>query len=298
MLGVLAGADPRIDETFKEASRILGWDLLRLVREGPESELNRTQRTQPALLAASVAVWRAWRAGEPPQPALLAGHSLGEYTALVAAGSIDFGDALKLVELRGRLMQEAVPEGEGLMAAVLGADDAAVEKLCSEYPGPGVLEPANYNSPGQVVVAGSRVALDWLTAGAKTIGARRVLPLPMSVPSHCSLMRMAAARLGERLMQVDVRAPTVPVLHNIDAAPHPDPAAIRDALIGQLHHPVRWSQTVRTMAGQGIEAFLECGPGRVLTNLGKRILDGGQFVGLEDPDGMSQGLALLKGAAA
>ncbi|MDR3415833.1 MAG: ACP S-malonyltransferase [Nevskia sp.] len=293
MLAELAATDPRVDETFKEASRILGWDVLRLVREGPEEELNRTQRTQPALLAAGIAVWRAWRADGGRQPAAMAGHSLGEYTALVAGGSIAFGDALKLVELRGRLMQNAVPEGQGTMAAIIGLDDAAVEKLCAGYPGPGVLEPANFNAPGQVVVAGSKAGLDWLLANAKTLGARKVLPLQMSVPSHCSLMRAAAAQLAEELVKVEVRAPVLPVIHNIDCRPRTEPDSIRDALIGQLHHPVRWSQSVRAMAESGIAAFFECGPGKVLTNLNKRILEAGRFVALEQPEGIAEGRALI-----
>ena len=294
MLAALTASDPRVEQTFNEASAILGWDLSRLVREGPEEELNRTQRTQPALLAAGVAVWRIWQAGGTPIPSMLAGHSLGEYTALTVAGVLNFADALKLVELRGELMQNAVPAGEGAMAAIIGLDDAAVEKLCAQYPGPGALEPANFNAPGQVVVAGNRAALDWLLANAKELGVRKVVPLQMSVPSHCSLMREAAARLGERLLQVELRPPALPVLHNIDGKPHTEPDAIRDALIGQLHHPVRWSQSIRAIADAGVGAFFECGPGKVLTNLNKRILDGGISVALEEPEGIAKAQAALK----
>jgi [acyl-carrier-protein] S-malonyltransferase len=294
MLAGLAESEPRVRETFVEASAALGWDVLRLVQEGPEQELNLTQRTQPALLAAGIAVWRAWRAAGGPAPAAMAGHSLGEYAALVAAEAIAFDDALKLVELRGELMQNAVPEGEGAMAAILGLDDAAVEKICREYPGPGALEPANFNAPGQVVVAGTRAGLDWLTENAKDLGVRKLVPLQMSVPSHCSLMRTAAAQLGQRLLQVKVRAPTTPVFHNIDGKPRSEPDAIRDALIGQLHHPVRWSQSVNAMAQAGIGAFFECGPGKVLTNLNKRILGPGTYIALEDADGIRSAQASIE----
>jgi [acyl-carrier-protein] S-malonyltransferase len=294
MLAALAASDPRVDETFKEASAILGWDLTRLAKEGPEEELNRTQRTQPALLAAGVAVWRVWQAGGTPTPSVLAGHSLGEYTALTVAGALNFADALKLVELRGELMQSAVPAGEGAMAAIIGLDDAAVEKMCAQFPGPGALEPANFNAPGQVVVAGNRAGLDWLLANAKELGVRKVVPLQMSVPSHCSLMRGAAAQLGERLRQVEIRPPVLPVLHNIDARPRTEPDAIRDALIGQLHHPVRWSQSIRAIAESGVGAYFECGPGKVLSNLNKRILDAGTSVALEEPEGIAKAQAALK----
>jgi len=288
MLASLAASAPQVDETFREASAVLGWDVLRLVREGPEQELNRTQRTQPALLAAGIAVWRVWRAGGGPLPTVLAGHSLGEYAALVAADAIAFADALKLVELRGELMQSAVPAGEGAMAAIIGLDDAEVEKICAQFPGPGVLEPANFNAPGQVVVAGSKAGIDWLLENAKTLGVRKLVPIQMSVPSHCSLLRGAAAKLGERLQQVIVRAPSLPVIHNIDGKPRTAPDAIREALIGQLYHPVRWSQSVSAMAQSGIGAFFECGPGRVLSNLNKRILGAGSYIALEEPEGMQQ----------
>lgn len=291
MLAALGAGDPLVDEAFNEASAVLGWDVLRLVREGPEEELNRTQRTQPALLAAGIAVWRVWRAGGGALPAVMAGHSLGEYTALVAAGSIAFGDALRLVELRGELMQNAVPAGEGAMAAIIGLEDAEVEKICAAFPGPGALEPANFNAPGQVVVAGSKAGLDWLLENAKELGVRKVVPLQMSVPSHCSLMRTAAAQLAESLLKVEVRAPTLPVIHNIDGKPRTEPDAIRDALIGQLHHPVRWSQSIGAMAQSGVGAFFECGPGKVLTNLNKRILGAGTYIALEEPEGIQKARA-------
>jgi [acyl-carrier-protein] S-malonyltransferase len=293
MLAALAAAEPAVDETFKEAGTVLGYDLLQLLRQGPEAELNRTQRTQPALLAAAIAVWRVWRAGGGPAPALLAGHSLGEYSALVAAEAIGFHDALKLVELRGELMQNAVPAGEGAMAAIIGLDDAAVEKVCAQYPGPGALEPANFNAPGQVVVAGSKSGLDWLTEHAKDLGVRKLVPLQMSVPSHCSLMRQAAQHLGQRLLQIEVRSPALPVLHNVDAAARREPAQIREALMAQLYSPVRWSQSVNAMAQQGVGAYFECGPGKVLTNLNKRILNAGNYVALEEPEGIQKARAAL-----
>lgn len=293
MLGALAAAEPVVDETFREASAVLGYDLLSLVRQGPEAELNQTRRTQPALLAAGVAVWRVWRAGGAAAPAMLAGHSLGEYSALVAAEVLGFHDALKLVELRGELMQGAVPAGEGGMAAIIGLDDAAVEKVCAQFPGPGALEPANFNAPGQVVVAGSKSGVEWLGANAKELGVRKLVPLQMSVPSHCSLMRGAAAQLGERLRQIELRQPALPVLHNIDGQPRSEPAAIREALVGQLYSPVRWSQSVSAMHTAGIGAFFECGPGKVLTNLNKRILGAGTSLALEDAEGMHKARAVL-----
>lgn len=295
MLATLAARYPVVAETFAEAGSALGWDLAGLVGKGPEAELNRTERTQPALLAAGVAVWRAWQTHAPPAPVAMAGHSLGEYAALVAAGSVPFADALKLVELRARLMQEAVPAGSGGMAAVVGLDDAAVEALCASYTGGKVLEPVNYNAPGQVVVAGQSDALQWLESQAKAAGARMVVRLPVSVPSHCSLMKTAALQLAARLTQVPFQPPAVPVLHNLDAGAHPQPVALRNALREQLYKPVRWVQTVQAIAAQGVTLFVECGPGKVLTGLNKRILDRATTtVALEDPAGMEQALAKAK----
>ena len=293
MLGALGAAYPVVGETLAEASAALGWDLAKLVREGPVEELNRTERTQPALLAAGVAVWRTWQKHRPEAPAAMAGHSLGEYTALVAAGSLGFADALKLVELRGQLMQGAVPEGQGGMVAVVGLDDAGVERLCASYTGGLVLEPVNYNAPGQVVVAGQADALAWLEQNAKAAGARMVVRLPVSVPSHCSLMKSAALQLSGRLTQVPFEAPAVPVLHNLDAAPHPQPVALRSALREQLYKPVRWAQTIQSLSAQGIRLYLECGPGKVLAGLNKRILDKtATSIALEEPAGIE--LALQK----
>lgn len=295
MLSALAAAHAVVGRTFDEASAALGWDVGKLVREGPLGDLNRTERTQPALLAAGIAVWRALRAQDVALPAALAGHSLGEYAALVAAQSLPFAEALKLVELRGQLMQNAVPAGSGGMIAVVGLDDAAIEKLCASYTGGEVLEPVNYNAPGQVVVAGQSGALQWLEENARGAGARMAVRLPVSVPSHCSLMKGAAQKLAERLAQIPFNSPVIPVLHNLDAGPHPQAAALRDALRDQLYRPVRWTQTIQALAGQGITLFLECGPGRVLSGMNKRIVDRGSVtIALEEPAALEQAVLKIK----
>lgn len=285
---------PELAQTWDEASTVLGWDVAGLVRNGPAEELNRTERTQPALLAAGVALWRCWQAQGVPPPAALAGHSLGEYAALVAAGSLGFADALKLVELRGQLMQAAVPAGTGGMTAVVGMDDEAVATMCAKGEG-GVLEPANFNAPGQVVVAGEVAALDWLDRNGKAHGARMVKRLAMSVPSHCSLMRGAAEKLGEAMERIEVRAPSIPVLHNLDAQPRTQPDEIRSALKAQLFSPVRWTQTVQALQAQGVTQLFECGPGKVLVGLNKRIADGLTSVAMEDMAGLTQAVQLLRG---
>ena len=291
MLGTHAA--PQVAHTLREASEILGWDLAALVREGPVEELNRTEKTQPALLAASVALWRIWQSLSLPPPSALAGHSLGEYAALVAAGSLDFGDALKLVELRGQLMQAAVPAGTGGMTAVVGLDDAAVEALCGSCT-EGVLEPANFNAPGQVVVAGEIAALAWLDANGKANGARMVKRLAMSVPSHCSLMRAAADQLADALAKIEVKVPTIPVFHNVDAQTRTTGSEIRAALSAQLYRPVRWTQSVQALQAGGISQLFECGPGKVLVGLNKRIADGLNSVALEDPAGLEQAAQVLR----
>jgi [Acyl-carrier-protein] S-malonyltransferase (EC 2.3.1.39) len=285
MLGQLGARFPEVRHTLDEAASVLGWDVPGLIESGPEAELNRTERTQPAMLAADIAVWRCWASRVATPPAWLAGHSLGEYAALVVAGSLDFADALKLVELRAQLMQaaaDAAGEKPG-MAAILGLDDGAVDALCAEVPSPAWLEAANYNAPGQVVVAGDAPGLAWLRENGRARGARKVVELAMSVPSHCRLMREASAQLAAALEQVSFRATTVPVLHNLDAAPHPEPDAIRHALAEQLHRPVRWVQSVRRMHASGIEHFLECGPGKVLSGVNRRTAEGAECVTLEDP---------------
>jgi [acyl-carrier-protein] S-malonyltransferase len=271
MLADLASAFPSVTETFQQASDALGYDLWHLVQEGPEAELNQTDRTQPAMLAAGVAVWRVWREEGGPQPAFMAGHSLGEYSALVCAGALRFEDAVSLVADRGRFMQEAVPVGEGAMAAILGLGDDEVRDVCAAAAQGEVVEAVNFNSPGQVVIAGSAAAVDRAVAAAKEAGAKRALKLAVSAPSHCALMKPAAERLAERLQDIEVATPGIPVIHNADVMAFSDPREIRAALVKQLHHPVRWVETVRHMVAQGVDSLVECGPGKVLAGLNKRI---------------------------
>lgn len=271
MLAGLAESQPEVRATFAEASEVLGLDLWRLVSLGPAEDLGRTEHTQPAMLAAGVAVWRTWLARGGPEPQAMAGHSLGEYSALVCAGALGFADAIATVAERGRLMQGAVPAGQGAMAAVLGLDDEQVGALCAQAAEGEVLEPVNFNAPGQVVIAGSAGAVGRAVAGAKSAGARRAIVLPVSVPSHCALMRPAADLLAERLAGVAVVAPRIPVVHNVSVETAADPDAIRALLVRQLHSPVRWVETVRRFADDGAVLALEAGPGKVLTGLGKRI---------------------------
>jgi [acyl-carrier-protein] S-malonyltransferase len=275
---------------------VLGYDLWKLVSEGPEAELNATARTQPALLAAGVATWRSWRARGGAAPAVVSGHSLGEFTALVCAESIEFRAAVGLVRYRGEVMQEAVPAGTGAMAAILGLDDAEIEAACREAAGDGVVEPANFNSPGQVVIAGETAAVERAIAAAKARGAKRAVALPVSVPSHTSLMRGAAERLRGRLSGLSVKAPRLRYVSAVDAAAHSEPAEIRDLLVRQLSSPVRWTDTVRALIDGGVEEIVECGPGRVLTGLNRRIerRAGLEFLALEDPDSIAAALAATR----
>lgn len=273
MLTELAATYPLVEETFREASDALGYDLWQLVSQGPAEELNKTWQTQPALLAASVAIYRVWQQQGGEQPALMAGHSLGEYSALVCAGVLNFADAVKLVELRGKLMQEAVPEGTGAMQAIIGLDDAAIRKACEESAQGQVVSPVNFNSPGQVVIAGNKEAVERAGAACKAAGAKRALPLPVSVPSHCALMKPAADKLAVALDSITFNAPAVPVINNVDVKAESDAAAIRHALVRQLYSPVRWTESVEAMAAQGVTQLLEMGPGKVLTGLTKRIVD-------------------------
>ena len=271
MLADLAADFPVVAETFAEASAVLGYDLWRLTQDGPAEALGRTDCTQPAMLAAGVAVWRAWRGQGGGEPAVMAGHSLGEYTALVCAGAMDFAAAVDLVAARGRFMQEAVPPGTGAMAAVLGLADAAVAEVCAAAAGDQVVAPVNFNAPGQVVIAGHAEAVARAAAAAKAAGAKRVMDLPVSVPSHCALMEPAAERLAARLAAVAVRAPSIPVVHNADLARHQGAEDLRAALVRQLHSPVRWSETIVGMRTEGLSAVVELGPGKVLAGLCKRI---------------------------
>ena len=271
MLDAWAEDNPIVRSVFKDASDVLGYDLWEVVSEGPAEKLNQTEVTQPALLAAGVAAWSSWLAEDGPQPAVMAGHSLGEYTALVAAGAIGFADAVAIVAERGRLMQAALPAGEGAMAAILGLDDATIREVCEQAAGDEVCEPVNFNSPGQVVIAGNAAAVERAGESAKEAGAKRVVPLPVSVPSHCALMREAADKLGEALAEIEISAPNIPVLHNVDGQARQEPAAIREALVAQLYSPVLWVDTIKNMQGDGVEALVELGPGKVLTGLARRI---------------------------
>ncbi|MBS0969898.1 [acyl-carrier-protein] S-malonyltransferase [Chimaeribacter arupi] len=273
MLADLAAQYPVVEETFAQASAALGYDLWQLVQQGPAEELNKTWQTQPALLAASVAIWRVWQQQNGATPALLAGHSLGEYSALVCAGVLDFQEAVRLVELRGKLMQEAVPEGTGAMSAIIGLDNDAIAKACEESAQGQVVSPVNFNSPGQVVIAGNKEAVERANAACKAAGAKRALPLPVSVPSHCALMKPAAEKLAQALENVTFSAPALPVVNNVDVATEQSPEAIRSALVRQLYSPVRWTESVEFMAAQGVTHLIEVGPGKVLTGLTKRIVD-------------------------
>ncbi|HAT4515474.1 MULTISPECIES: ACP S-malonyltransferase [Serratia] len=273
MLAELATQFPIVEETFGEASSALGYDLWQLVQQGPAEELNKTWQTQPALLAASVAIFRVWQQQGGKAPALMAGHSLGEYSALVCAGVLDFKAAIRLVELRGKLMQEAVPEGTGAMYAIIGLDNDAIAKACEESAQGQVVSPVNFNSPGQVVIAGNKEAVERAGAACKAAGAKRALPLPVSVPSHCALMKPAADKLAVALQDITFNAPQVPVVNNVDVRAENDPEAIRSALVRQLYSPVRWTESVEFIAAQGVTSLLEVGPGKVLTGLTKRIVD-------------------------
>ncbi len=271
MLRGLAAVYPVIGETFSEAGDILGFDMRALIEQGPEEELNRTAITQPALLAADIACYRAWRAAGGGVPASAAGHSLGEYAALVCAESLVFADALRLVARRGQLMQEAVPEGAGGMAAILGLTDEVVQEVCQEAAQGDVLAAVNFNAPGQVVIAGARAGVERAIQAAKGRGAKRALVLAVSVPSHCALMTPAAERFAQALAEVAIAPPKLPVWHNADVSVSADAAAIRSALTRQLSLPVRWVDTVKRLVQEGASSILECGPGKVLTGLNKRI---------------------------
>ncbi|MGB5587416.1 MAG: ACP S-malonyltransferase [Gammaproteobacteria bacterium] len=271
MLGELAAAEPTVQATFEQASAVLGYDLWQLLTDGPAEDLNATDRTQPALLSAGVAVFRVWQAHAAPSPAMMAGHSLGEYTALVCAGAIDFEAAVDLVRYRGQLMQAAVPPGEGAMAALLGLDDQQVAQACEKAAQGEVVAPVNFNAPGQVVIAGGTAAVARAVVQARELGARRVVDLPVSVPSHCALMQPAAEQLATRLADIEIRPPQIPVIHNTDAAIHREPAEIRQVLAAQLHQPVKWVDCVHAMMAAGATAIVEAGPGKVLAGLNRRI---------------------------
>lgn len=287
--------DPVVRATLQEASDALGQDLARLIAEGPAEELNLTTNTQPVMLTAAVAIYRAWREAGGPAPALVAGHSLGEYSALVAAGVIAFADAVPLVRFRARAMQEAVPVGEGGMAAILGLSDEDVRAACAEASAAGVVEAVNFNAPAQVVIAGAKAAVEKACEIAKAKGAKRALPLPVSAPFHSSLLKPASDRLRERMAGLTFSAPSIPLINNVDVAIVNDPEAIKDALVRQAAAPVRWVESVQKMAADGVTPVFECGPGKVLAGLTKRIdanLVGGAIV---DPASLQDTLALVRG---
>ena len=299
MLAPLAAAESGevIRATFDEASGVLGYDLWRLVQEGPEDQLNSTERTQPAMLTAGVATWRLWCARGGGLPSVVSGHSLGEFTALVCAGALEFRAAVELVRFRGQAMQEAVPLGTGAVAAILGLEEAGLEEACREAAQGEVVAAANFNAPGQIVIAGHTAAVQRAIEGAKARGAKRAVLLPVSVPVHTSLMRGAAERLAGKLKSVEIRKPQIRYTSAVDAATHQEPADLQELLVRQLPSPVRWLDTVRALADTGIAQLVECGPGKVLTGLNRRIekRPGLEFMALEDPASVDAALAAVRG---
>jgi [acyl-carrier-protein] S-malonyltransferase len=299
MLAQLAGAEPLVQQTFAEASDVLGYDLWKLCQGGPEEELGKTERTQPAMLAAGVATWRVWRKHGGGLPTAMSGHSLGEYSALVCSGALDFRTAVGLVQFRGQAMQAAVPAGQGAMAAILGLDDADVEAACREAAQGETVQAANFNSPGQVVIAGTAAAVDRAIEAAKAKGAKRAIKLPVSVPSHSALMRPAADRFGVRLQQVKFATPEVRDIYTVDVRKHGDEAGIRQALVEQLVKPVRWTETIQAILTGGARVIVECGPGRVLTGLNRRIERNKDIamLAIEDAESLQQALQACRSNA-
>jgi [acyl-carrier-protein] S-malonyltransferase len=283
-----------VREVLAEASEALNQDLGRLMAEGPAEQLNLTVNTQPVMLTAGYAAYRAWISLGGAEPSVVAGHSLGEYTALVAAGALSFRDALPLVRFRALAMQEAVPQGEGAMAAILGLDEDAVRAACAEAAQGEVVQAVNFNSPGQVVIAGHAAAVKRACDAAKAKGAKRALPLPVSAPFHSALMQPAAERLKEYMQDIAFTAPRIPVINNVDVANIADPARIRDALVRQAYHPVRWSETIRALAAQGITHVAECGPGKVLAGMTKRIDSSLESLALVDKTSIEQGIVQFR----
>ncbi|MBU2887045.1 ACP S-malonyltransferase [Gilvimarinus agarilyticus] len=294
MLSELAAEYPLVSETFAEASEVLGYDLWDRVQNGTQDEINMTECTQPLLLTASVACWRVWCERGGAQPAFMAGHSLGEWSALVCAGVVAFADAVNLVRQRGKFMQEAVPAGRGAMAAIIGLDDDAIVKACSEAAQGDVVCPVNFNSPGQVVIAGTADAVQRAMELCKEAGAKRALPLPVSAPFHTSLMRPAADRLAELVEATEFSAPNVPVVHNVNAKTESDPARIKALMIEQIYAPVLWVDCVNVMVDAGVTQALECGPGKVLSGLAKRINRSLAAAGLESPKDIDEALSTIE----
>lgn len=293
MLAALAAVYPEVKETFDAASHALDYDLWQLTQQGPEAELNRTDKTQPAMLAAGVAVWRVWQKRHGAIPAFLAGHSLGEYTALVCAGALELEPAVRLVAERGRYMQEAVAAGQGAMAAILGLADEQVITACSQAGLGDVVSAVNFNSPGQVVIAGHSGAVARAVEIAKQMGAKRAVLLPVSVPSHCALMVPAADRLAAYLQDIEIKRPSIPIFNNVDVVICDEPHAIRGALARQLVSPVRWVEIIRSMARYGVSTVVECGPGKVLAGLNKRIDREMVALPVQDPASLDEALAAI-----
>jgi [acyl-carrier-protein] S-malonyltransferase len=295
MLNALAAVYPTVKRTFEEASEVLGLDLWRMVTEGPVEHLNQTQNTQPVMLAAGIAVWRIWNEHGGMRPQWMAGHSLGEYTALVASGALAFADAVALVAERGRLMQEAVPAGSGAMAAILGLDDHVVVNACAEVANDEIVAAANFNAPGQVVIAGQTAAVERAMAELKARGAKRAVLLPVSVPSHCLLMQAAADQLAEKLSALALTVPSLTLIHNADVKSHSSDDVMRHVLQEQLFKPVRWVETIKFMQEQGVNRIVECGPGKVLLGLNKRIAADAAHYSLFDADSLKQVLEQIHG---
>lgn len=293
MLGEIAAQQRLVVDTFGEASDALGYDLWALVQQGPEEQLNRTDKTQPAILTSSVALWRLWLSEGGARPAYVAGHSLGEYSALVAAEALTLVQAVRLVECRGQLMQQAVPEDEGAMAAILGLDDADVIGACAEAANGDVVSAVNFNAPGQVVIAGSAGAVARAIEVCKARGAKRAMPLPVSVPSHCELMRPAAERFADAVTEIDWRMPSIPVVQNVSAAVAPELETLKRDLLAQLYNPVRWVESMEYLARQGATDLVECGPGKVLSGLNKRCVKGVATHNLDTTDSFAAARAAL-----
>jgi [acyl-carrier-protein] S-malonyltransferase len=271
MLAELAEQNPIIENTFNEASEVLGYDMWQLIQQGAQVDINLTQRTQPILLTCSVAIWRLWNQKQGALPSQMAGHSLGEWSALVCANVIDFADGLKIVEARGKFMQQAVPVGQGAMAAIIGLDDQAILEACTEASALGVVDAVNFNAPGQVVIAGSNEAVERAMEICKDAGAKRALPLPVSAPFHTSLMKPAADNLADMVNAVTFRSPEVPIMHNVHAQNEQDPQAIKALMLEQIYSPVKWVDCVKQLKQSGVSTLVECGPGKVLSGLAKRI---------------------------
>ncbi|MBH3440799.1 ACP S-malonyltransferase [Pseudomonas luteola] len=293
MLADIGAQHSQIRDTFAEASDALGYDIWSLVQQGPEEQLNQTDKTQPAILTASIALWRLWEARGGVRPSYVAGHSLGEYSALVAASALAFIDAVRLVERRGQLMQEAVPAGEGAMAAILGLEDADIVNACAEAAQGDVVSAVNYNAPGQVVIAGNAAAVMRAVELCKARGAKRAVPLPVSVPSHCELMRPAAERFAEAVNAIQWQQPSIPVVQNVNAGVSADLTALKQNLLAQLYSPVRWVESVQLLADKGVAQLVECGPGKVLAGLNKRCVKGIETYSLDAPDAFAATQAAL-----